>query len=329
MAVIGNTANPDGAHGTTAAPLAYAPTRTGITIPQLWSGKLLVKFYQASVVPAISNTEYEGEIKNQGDTVTIRTTPSITVRDYTKGLKLQVENPQPSTVTLEISHAKYWAFLDEDVDSEQTDYDHVEDWTRDAAEQVKITVDTGILADIPADVAAANAGSTAGALSANIDLGTAGTWVQLTKANVLDTIVDCGTVLDEQNIPESDRFLVLPAWACGMIKKSDLQDASLSGDGQSILRNGRIGMIDRFEIYRSNLLDVTLDLDGANPDVNVTNCLFGHRSALTFAGQFTKNESVRSTDTFGNIHRGLKVYGYETIKPEALGLLYASATVNT
>ena len=322
MAVIANANTTNPAHGT------YNPTRTGVTIPQLWSGKLLVKFYSASVVPAISNTEYEGEIKDMGDTVKIRTTPDITVNDYTKGLALTIENPAPTTKTLEIAYGKYWAFLDEDVDSHQTDYDHVEDWTSDAAEQVKITVDTGVLADIPADVDSDNAGATAGALSGNIDLGTAGTWVQLTKSTILDTIVDCGTVLDEQNVPESDRFMVLPAWACGMIKKSDLQDASLSGDGASILRNGRIGMIDRFEIYRSNLLDVTVDLDGANPDANVTNCLFGHRSALTFAGQFTKNETVRSTATFGDIHRGLKVYGYEVIKPEALGLLYASAQAN-
>jgi hypothetical protein len=322
MAVIANANTTSPAHGT------YNPTRTGVTIPQLWSGKLLVKFYEASVVPAISNTEYEGEIKSQGDTVKIRTTPSITVRDYTKGVDLTIENPQPAIVTLEISHGKYWAFLDEDVDSHQTDYDHVEDWTRDASEQVKIAVDSGVLADIPADVDSDNAGATAGAISGNVDLGATGAWVEVTKANILDKIVDCGTVLDEQNVPESDRFMVLPAWMCGMIKKSDLQDASLSGDGTSILRNGRIGMIDRFEIYRSNLLDVTADTSGTPASANVTNCLFGHRSALTFAGQFTKNETVRSTATFGDIHRGLKVYGYEVIKPEALGLLYASATEN-
>lgn len=323
MAIIANANVTSPAHGT------YNPTRTGVTIPQLWSGKLLVKFYEASVIPAISNTEYEGEIKDQGDTVKIRNTPDITINTYTKGLALTIENPAPTAITLEISYGKYWAFLDEDVDAHQTDYDHVEDWTRDAAEQMKIAVDTQILGLLDADAHADNIGTTGGALSANIDMGLAGTWVALTATNVLEKIVDCGTVLDEQNVPEEGRWLVLPAWACGMIKKSDLKDASLTGDTTSILRNGRIGSIDRFEVYRSNLLEVVLDLDGANPDVNVTNCLFGHRSAIAFAGQFTKNETVRSTATFGNIHRGLKVYGYKTVKPEALGVMYASATANT
>lgn len=317
MAVIQNANTTNPAYGT------YNPTRTGITIPQLWSSKLLVKFYQASVVPAISNTDYEGEIKNSGDTVQIRTTPSITVRPYTKGLDLVIENPAPTLVTLEISHGRYWAFLDEDVDSHQTDYDHIEDWTRDAAEQVKISVDTQVLSTIPADAGTGNFGDTAGKKSGNINLGKTADWVQLTKTNVLDTIVDCGTVLDEQDVPEEDRWFVLPAWACGMIKKSDLQDASLSGDGTSMLRNGRLGMIDRFEVYRSNLLSTATD-EGAT----VTNCLFGHKSALTFAGQFTKNETKRADKTFGDIHRGLKVYGYKVIKSEGLGKLYASAAPN-
>lgn len=296
------------------------PQRSGIISPTIWSGKLLVKFYDASVIPAISNTDYEGDIKDMGDQVEIRTTPSITVFDYAKGDVLPVENPEPTKVSLLIDKGKGWNFLDEDVDSHQSDYDHVNDWTQDASEQVKISVDTDCLADIPADAHAANAGNTAGRISQNIALGATGAWVSVSKSNILDLIVDAGTVLDEQNVPESDRWLVLPAWACGMIKKSDLQDASLAGDGQSILRNGRIGMIDRFEIFRSNLLEVVDDTSE-----KVTNALFGHKSALTFAGQFTKSESLRSTTQFGTLHRGLKVYGYEVIKPEALGVAYISA----
>lgn len=317
MAVLANANTTNPAHGT------YNPTRTGVTIPQIWSGKLLVKFYEASVVPAISNTEYEGEISAMGDTVKIRNTPDISIGDYTKGLALTIQNPAPVATTLEISYGKYWAFLDEDVDSHQTDYDHIEDWTGDAAQRVKIAVDTQLLALFDADADSDNSDGAAGAISGNIDLGTTAQWVQLTKTNILDTIVDCGTVLDEQNVPEEDRWIVMPAWACGMIKKSDLQDASLSGDGTSILRNGRIGVIDRFEIFRSNLLETVTD-----EAKTVTNMLFGHRSAIAFAGNFTKNETVRSTATFGDIHRGLKVYGYKTVKPEALGVLYASAAAN-
>ena len=50
-------------------------------IPEIWSAKLIEKFYASTVLSAISNTDYEGEIQNQGDRVKIRTKPTITIRD--------------------------------------------------------------------------------------------------------------------------------------------------------------------------------------------------------------------------------------------------------
>jgi hypothetical protein len=118
-----------------------------------------------------------------------------------------------------------------------------------------------------------------------------------------------GTVLDEANVPESNRFVVIPAKMAGFIKKSDLKDASLTGDAQSVLRNGRLGMIDRFTIYMSHNLPVT----SGKFDI-----LAGHKMGFTFASQMTEMETIRSESTFGNIIRGLQVYGYQTVKPEAL-----------
>ena len=293
------------------------PQLSGIVSPTIWSGKLLVKFYEASVIPSISNTEYEGDIKDMGDQVEIRTTPDITISNYSKGQTLAVERPVPNLVSLLIDQGKYWNFIGDDIDYHQADYSYIDDWSRDASEQMKIVVDTDILAAINTDAHASNFGATAGVRSAGFDFGVTASAVQITKANVLDYIVDAGTILDEQDAPETDRWFVAPPWFCGMIKKSDLKDASLAGDGTSILRNGRLGMIDRFTLYNSNLLETVAD-SGTK-----WNILFGHRSALTFAGQFVKNESLRAESTFGTLYRGLKVYGYKVIKPEALGVLYA------
>ncbi len=295
------------------------PQHSGIMIPEVWSGKILAKFYASTVFGSIANTDYEGEIRNQGETVHIRTTPSITIRDHVKGQKLQYETPQPELVDLNIDKGKYWAFISDDVDKHQSDYNYIEDWTRDASEQLKINIDTGILADVYVDAHASNKGATAGVKSNSVNLGTTGAPIQLTKANIIDHIVNMGTVLDEQNVPENGRSIVLPPWACGLIKSSDLKDASLAGDGTSILRNGRVGMIDRFEIFMSNLLS-TVDDGGSK----VTNMIFCQKTGLTFASQLLENEGpMRSPDFFGDLYRGLQVYGYEVIKPEAFGHFYA------
>ena len=304
--------------------MAYAassgfPQQSGILSPELWSPKLQIKFYERSVVPMISNTDYEGEIRDKGDTVHIRTTPNITVRDYEKGMNLTYETPEPSTVDLLIDTGHYWAWVADDVDKKQADYAYVENWTSDASEQLRIKVDTTVLANVYSDAATANKGATAGAKSSSYNLGVTGTPIGVDKTTVIDYIADMGSVLDEQNIPEEGRFLVAPAWLCNLIRKSDLKDASLSGDGTSIARNGRVGMIDRFNIYMSNLLATTVD--GANTP---TNMLFGHKSCLTFASQLVKSEGpIRSEATFGDKYRGLQVYGYKVVQPNGIGHFYA------
>ena len=230
------------------------PTYSGNFIPEIWSGKLVENFYDATVLGAIANTAYEGEIKNMGDTVNIRTTPDITLRTYVKGQSLTVENPDKAKLQLLIDKGEYFACVEDDVDQVQSDVNMMDQWSKDASERMKIKIDTRILADVLADVSSDNKGTTAGRISGNIDLGVAGTPQALTTSNVIGQIVDMGTVLDEANCPESDRFLGIPAKMGGLIKQSDLKDASITGDGSSPLRNGRLGMIDRFTVYVSHNL---------------------------------------------------------------------------
>ena len=297
------------------------PNYSGNFIPEIWSSKLITNFYDATVLAAISNTDYEGEIRNQGDTVNIRTQPNITIRDYVKGQNLVVENPDKPKLQLVIDKGEYFACVEDDVDRVQSDVKLMDMWSKDASEQMKIKIDQRVLSDMLTDVASTNRGATAGEQSSAFNLGTAGAPLTVTKdgsggtVSVTDLVVDMGTVLDEANCPESDRYMVIPARMAGLIKKSELKDASLAGDSQSVVRNGRLGMIDRFTLYVSHNLDVT----GGN-----TSIIAGHKMGFTFASQMTEMETIRSETTFGNIIRGLQVYGYKVVKPEAI----STAVVN-
>jgi hypothetical protein len=205
-----------------------------------------------------------------------------------------------------------------DVSKKQSIIDFMNDWSDDAAKQMKIVLERGVYADIYTDPAAANTGATAGAISGDINLGSAGAPIQFTTANAIDILVErCSTVLDEQNIPDEDRWIILPAWACARMKNSDLKDASLTGDGKSTLRTSMIGTVDRFKVFQSNLLYITV-ADSA------TNVLFGHKSALTFASQLVVNETLRAQTTYGDLVRGLQVYGYKVEKDDAIGRAYIS-----
>lgn len=291
------------------------PDYSGNFIPEIWSGKLIENFYDATVLAAISNTDYEGEIRRMGDTVNIRTQPNITIRDYVKGQNLTVENPDSPKLQLVIDKGDYFACVEDDIDRIQSDVKLMDMWSKDASEQMKIKIDQRVLTDLLPGIAAANKGATAGQQSAAFNLGTTGAPLTVTKDGagsttpVVDLIVDLGTVLDEANVPESDRFLVIPARMAGLIKKSELKDASLTGDGTTPIRNGRLGMIDRFTLYVSHNLNVSS---------GKTSLIAGHKMGFTFASQMTEMETLRAESTFGNIVRGLQVYGYQVVKPEAL-----------
>jgi hypothetical protein len=296
------------------------PSLSGTYIPEIWSGKLLEKFYKATVFAQIANTDYEGEISEYGDKVYINTVPDIVISEYQKGMSLDVQNPESDNVELLIDKGYYYNVNISDVDKKQAKPSFMDAWGQDAAEQMKVKIDYKILNDIYGDVDASNAGTTAGKISSGINLGTTGSPVEVTKSNVIDVLVQAGQVLDEQNVPETDRWAVIPAWMASRIKTSDLKDASLTGDSKSVLRNGRLGMIDRWTLYSSN--NVAHTTDGGTEAFHV---LMGHKSALTFASQLVKNEILPNPHDFGQLMRGLQVFGYEVIKPVSMLDLYCYA----
>lgn len=296
---------------------------SGTYIPEIWSGKLIEKFYASTVLAAISNTDYEGEIKSHGDKVKIRSKPTLTIRDYQANQALLVERPSSNVVELLIDKGKYFNTVLDDVMEVQSDINLMSMWADDAGEQMKIVIDTAVLLDILDDATATtNRGATAGAISATVNLGVTTSPVAIVAKNpgageveVVDLLVRLGLVLDERNIPETGRWVVLPTWVASMIKRSELRDASLTGDGSSVLRNGRLGMVDRFTIYSSNLLPAGVSGGLAAGEYAV---YAGHAHALTFASQMTKMETLRSESTFGTLMRGLQVFGWKVLDGTAL-----------
>src|SRR5579859_3474326 len=143
-------------------------------IPEIWSGKLVEKFYASTVLAAISNTDYEGEIKDYGDRVKIRTKPTITIRNYSADGLLALDRPTGGTVELYIGNGKYFSVILDDVMEVQSDLNVLSMWSDDAAQQLKIAVDTDVLQGIIGQMVAANRGTAAGAITGTVNLGQTG-----------------------------------------------------------------------------------------------------------------------------------------------------------
>jgi hypothetical protein len=263
-------------------------------IPEIFSKLLQAKFYKQSVLPAISNTDYEGEISGQGEKVVIRTVPAVTINDYSGSITTQ-ELTTAKTELL-IDKAKYYSFKVDDVLAAQADISLLEAASGDASEGMRVAVETDVLANVAT-------GAT-----------TTGSQTTITASNILTSILSMSTALDNLNIPEEGRFIVLSPEFVSLLKQSELRQAYLTGDDTSPLRNGKVGMVDRFTVYQSNMLYTP----GSGTDSGYTHVLAGHPKAISFASQFTNAETVRMETTFGDQVRGLKVYGSKVVTPDAL-----------
>ena len=311
------------------APFNTTPAYSGTFIPSVWSGKLIANFYQASTFADVCNRDYEGEISQMGDKVVINTTPALSINNYTVGTALTYAVPTPSTLELNIDRAKYFAYQVNDVLEYQSKPDLMDTFTGDAGERMRVAIDSDCWYRTFSDAAAANKGATAGVGSAAYNLGTDLVPVTLTASNVLQKILEMASVLDEQNVPNEGRFLVIDPKTRTLLMQSELRQAYLTGDSKSILRNGLLGTIDRFNLYVSNLLPKSAGgawVSGDGSDNSITSAggvarrllVAGHRSAMTFASQITKTEQVRNPNDFGDYVRSLQVYGVKTVNPKAL-----------
>jgi len=262
-------------------------------IPEIFSKKLQAKFYKQTVLAEVTNNDYEGEISGQGDKVNIRTVPAVTVADYTGSLTYA--DVTSSTVELNINKAKSYAFKVDDILKRQADIDYMSAAAEDAANNMKIAIEADVFENALGDFGQSvlNNGETA-----------------MTSANILGTIIDAGKNLDVSNIPEDGRFFIVSPTEGALLKQSELRQAYLTGDSVSPLRNGFIGMVDRFKVYVSNNLYTAS---------SITYGIYGHPKALAYASQFTNTETVRLESSFGDGVRGLAVYGYKTVVPSAIG----------
>lgn len=326
------------------APFNTTVPASGNFIPSVWSAKLNAKFYNSTVFAEIANTNWQGEISSMGDKVIIHTAPTITVSDYqVGGAGLNYQVPQADVQEMVIDKAKAFAFQINDVLEYQAKPNLLDMFSTDAGMQMKIAIDSTVLYNTIFSAAAANQGATAGAKSGAYSLGVSGTPIAINAtagdaANVLTKILQMASVLDEQNVPETERFLLIDPATRALLMNTNLAQAQFMGDSSSMVRNGKIGVIDRFTTYVTNQLpyaaaNATVWTSGDGNETSIaatTNAakrrviVAGHKSGITFASQITKMEQLRNQTDFGDFIRSLNVFGYKVVKPEALAVCIIS-----
>jgi hypothetical protein len=327
----------------------------GVFSPTIYSKKVQKLYRKTSVIEAITNNDYFGEISAFGDSVKIIKEPEITVVPYARGTKVVPQDLEDSDFTLTVDRANYFSFRVDDIETSQSHVNWEQLASNRAAYKMAQAIDKDILGYIsgyeqvyPSTTWTArttavgtkardsadsdelladhkltkSAFSSSGTGSNSIPVGVSGTY-DITPLGLLNRFK---RLLDEQNVPEDDRWCVVDPVFIELLndENSKLVNRDYDTRGDEQLRNGQIlrGKIRGFTMYESNNLPIfgsgpsTVNTSGSNTNYGVI--VAGHHGAAATAQQLTKTEKLRAQDSFGDIVRGMHLYGRKILRPESL-----------
>tara|TARA_A200000159_G_scaffold164652_1_gene195268 strand:- start:879 stop:1838 length:960 start_codon:yes stop_codon:yes gene_type:complete len=285
-------------------------------LPAIYSKKVLNFFRKASVAEAITNTDYEGEISAFGDSVRIIKEPVISVSSYTRGSDTTATKLTDQEVNLVVDTANAFKFIVDDIETSMSHVNFKEVAASSAAYALRDAFDTAVIAAGFSGLSTSSPDHTLGTDSAT-HLG-AGVYdgsgaVGLDVTDPLDLLARMAKLLDEQNVPEEGRWIVAPPSFYEQLSQSGSKLLSVDFNaGQGSIRNGLVtsGKLRGFSMYKSNNVASPSNADGK--------LLAGHMSAICTAQTITSTEVIRDPDSFGDICRGLHVFGVKVLRDEAL-----------
>jgi len=288
-------------------------------LPSIYSAKVLNFFRKASVVEAITNTDYSGEISNYGDSVKIIKEPVISVYDYTRGSDTTQTKLTDQELTLVVDSAKAFKFIVDDIERDMSHVNFKEVATSSAAYALRDSFDAAVIESMFSGVSSSSPDHVLGADSAtklgagvydgagSIDLGVSA------ETDPLDVLARMARLLDDANVPEEGRWFVASPEFYEQLSQSSSKLLSVDYNaGQGSIRNGLVssGKLRGFNMYKSNNIAAVTNASGK--------CLAGHISSTATAQTIISTEVLRDPSSFGDIVRGLHVYGAKVLRDDAL-----------
>lgn len=275
-------------------------------IPTVWAARLLVALEGALVYgqSIVCNRDYEGEIRQAGNTVKIASIGDVEVDDYTKDE--DIADPTSLTDTeqnLLIDQAKYFNFYVDSIDRAQQNVNVLDEAMRRSAWKLRDVADGFLAGVIEAAVLEDNT------------IGTTVTPEVPTKDNAYEYLVDLSVLLDEANAPIDSRFVVVPAWFHGLLLKDERFIKAGTRRSDAALKNGEVGEAAGFAILKSNNVP--------NTTGEKYKIIAGHSLGTAYVEQVVDVQTYKPEKRFGDAVKGLHVYGAKVVRPTCLAMLIA------
>ena len=281
--------------------------------PIIYSQKVQKFFRTASVVEAITNTDYAGEIENFGDTVNIIKEPTITVSAYSRGAVVDTQDIVDDQIQLVVDQANSFAFKVDDIEERHSHVNFESIATSSGAYALKNEYDKNVIAAMVAGVSSSSPDHVLGADSGSgqdQDVGFGSS-----EVDPVDTISKHNRLLNAADVPEENRwFLAGPEFVEQLGQANSKLMSDTTGDAKP-LRNGKVlsGKIMNMDVYMTNNF-------AASSTSNFFKVLGGHMSSTATANHIAKIEVIRHPESFSDVVRGLHVFGRKVLRDNALVL---------
>lgn len=278
----------------------------------LWSRNAIINTDKALVYGNVANRDYQGEITASGNVVKINEIGDITIGDYTEGTDISVQTLTDAQKELVIDQKKYFSFSIDSVLKAQSNVSLMDKAMMKAGFNMADNIDKFLAAKY----------TEAGITTAN--MGTSGSPLTIYSVGdgydqMIGVITNAARYLDESNAPTQGRWMVIPAWMHQYLKFAQIVDnaeGGIKGGDTTRYGNGFIGNTLGFDIYASN------NVSYLSTEYRV---MFGTPDALSFAGQITEITASPMEKQFGDMVKGLYVYGAKVVRPDHLGVAYLAA----
>ena len=276
-------------------------------IPTVWASRLLVALEKALVYgqSGVCSRDYEGQIREAGNTVKIASIGDVSIGDYLKDTDiLDPEVLTDTEQTLLIDQSKYFNFYVDSVDRAQQNVNVLDEAMRRSAWALREKADAFLAGVMEAAVTSGN------------KIGSLTTPEVPTKDDAYEYLVDLGVLLDESNVPIDGRFVIVPAWYHGLLLKDERFVKAGTVRSDAALANGEVGEAAGFRILKSNNVPNTT---GAKYKI-----IAGHPVATSYVDQIADLQTYQPEKRFGDAVKGLHVYGAKVVRPTALAMLIAN-----
>lgn len=271
-------------------------------IPTIWSARILAALEKQLVYTNFFNRDYEGEIRDAGDTVKIGLVGAPTVKKYTKGSEIAAPDDVTVTdATLTIDQADYFNIAVEDVDAAQSKINLLESASSQTGYAFGDVTDQYL-----AGILVAGTGGTIGTKSSPKSI------TDAKPEDAYNLLVDLKVALDRQNCPTIGRICVVPPEFEGFMLKDSRFVAKSTNDSNQRLTDGTIYKCAGFEIHVSN--NAPHDDKGGSGSTTVYDVIAGCDQSGTYAEQILNTEAYRPEKSFKDAVKGLHVYGAKVLR---------------